>query len=213
MTDERLGEQVQSAPTARPTKAKAPKKAATRASKTTVNRRQTRASQNRQVTNNRSQADAVRMELFRQMHAQAALPNIPPIPGYHVCWLTTTNNKDSIAMRVRLGYEPVLPEELPGFGEFAVGKGGVTDGLVMVNEMAAFKLPLDIYNEYMQWNHHYAPAEQDEKLTDSARQTREVLQAQATRSKWNDIGEGVDEGGLVDRMASITAPDFTESEQ
>lgn len=207
MTDERLGEQVESAPA----RAKPKAKAKVRSSKQTVNRRVSRASQSRQVTANRKHTDAIRMDLFRQMHAQAALPDIPPIPGWHVCWLTSTNTKDSLAMRRRLGYEPIKPEEIPGFGEFATGQGGVTDGLIHVNEMVAFKIPLDIWNEYMQWNHHYAPAEQDEKLTDSARQTKEVMQAQA-RSKWNEVGEGIDTNGLVDKMASVSAPDFTESE-
>lgn len=210
MTDERLGEQASSAPAQRAAKPKA--KAKARSSKQTVNRRDSRASRNRQVTGNRNQTDAIRMDLFRQLHAQAALPNLPPIPGFHVCWLTSTNTKDSLAMRHRLGYTPVLPEEIPGFGEFATGQGGVIDGLIHVNEMVAYKLPLDIWNEYMQWNHHYAPAEQDEKLTDSARQTREALQSRTGRSKWNEVGEGVDTDGLVDKMASISAPDFTESE-
>lgn len=209
MTDERLGEGTSATTQAAKPKAKA--KAKARSSKQTVNRRDSRASQNRQVTGNRNQTDAVRMNLFRQMHAQSALPDIPPIPGYHVCWLTSTNSKDSLAMRRRLGYEPVQPEEMVGFGEFAVGKGGAVDGLIHVNEMVAFKLPLDIWNEYMQWNHHYAPAEQDEKLTDSAKQTKEALQGRSA-SKWNEVGEGVDANGLVDRMASISAPDFTESE-
>ena len=92
-----------------------------RLSKQTVSRRPSRASQNRQVTQNRNSTDADRLELFRMAHAQAALPDLPPIPGFHVCWLTSTNSKDSLAFRRRLGYEPIKPEELVGFGEFAVG--------------------------------------------------------------------------------------------
>jgi hypothetical protein len=143
------------------------------------------------------------------MHAQAALPNLPPIPGYHVCWLTSTNTKDSLAMRMRLGYEPIKPEELVGFGEFAVGQGGTVNGLVHVNEMVAFKLPLHIYQEYMQYAHHDAPAEQDSMLTNTA---SEIAQKLRKRGMNPDIGEGIDEDGLVSKMASIEAPDFTANE-
>ncbi len=180
-----------------------------RASKQTVNRRSSRAAQNRAVKGNRNQTDAIRTDLFRQMHAQAALPNLPPIPGYHVCWLTSTNTKDSLAMRMRLGYEPIKPEELVGFGEFAVGQGGTVNGLVHVNEMVAFKLPLHIYQEYMQYAHHDAPAEQDSMLTNTA---SEIAQKLRKRGMNPDIGEGIDEDGLVSKMASIEAPDFTANE-
>ncbi len=179
-----------------------------RLSKQTVSRRPSRASQNRQVTQNRNQTDADRLELFRMAHAQAALPDLPPIPGFHVCWLTSTNSKDSLAFRRRLGYEPIKPEELVGFGEFAVGQGGTVDGLVHVNEMVAFKLPLDIYNQYMQENHHYAPAREDEKLTDAAQQAKEHLQRKTGKAV--ELGDGVD---MLETMASIKVPDFTAGER
>ena len=176
-----------------------------RLSKQTVNRRPGRPALNRQVTENRNSTDADRLALFRMAHAQAALPDLPPIPGYHVCWLTSTNSKDSLAFRRRLGYEPIKPEELVGFGEFAVGQGGTVDGLVHVNEMVAFKLPLDVYNQYMQENHHYAPAREDEKLTDAAQQTREALQRKTGKDV--ELGDGV--AGL-EHMASIPVPDFID---
>jgi hypothetical protein len=177
-----------------------------RLSKQTVNRRPQRAAQNRAVTENRQSTDADRLALFRMAHAQAALPDLPPIPGYHVCWLTSTNSKDSLAFRRRLGYEPIKPEELVGFGEFAVGQGGTVDGLVHVNEMVAFKLPLDVYNQYMQENHHYAPAREDEKLTDTAQQTAQTL-ARKT-GKEVELGDGIE--GL-EHMASIPVPDFIDN--
>jgi len=140
-------------------------------------------------------------------HAQAALPNLPPIHGYHVCWLTSNNSKDSLAFRRRLGYEPIKPEELVGFGEFAVGQGGTVDGLVHVMEMVAFKLPMEVYNEYMRENHHYAPAREDSKLTDTAQQTKEHLERSTGRHV--DTGGGLDQ---IDQMASIRVPDFSEEQ-
>jgi hypothetical protein len=176
-----------------------------RSSKQSTNRRLGKAAQNRQQTQNRNATDFDRMELFRQAHAQSALPDLPPIPGWHVCWLTSTNSKDSLAFRRRLGYEPIKPEELVGFGEFALGATNTPQaGLICVNEMVAFKLPIDVFNEYMQENHHYAPAREDEKLTDAAQQAKEALQRKT--GKTADVGEGVD---YIDHMASIRVPDFT----
>jgi len=108
-------------------------------------------------------------------------------------------------MRRRLGYEPIKPEELVGFGEFAVGQGGTVDGLVHVNEMVAFKLPLELYQAYMEENHHYAPAREDEKLTDAAVQAREALQRKT--GKLPELGDGID---ALENMASIPVPDFTD---
>jgi hypothetical protein len=174
-----------------------------RLSKQTVNQRKSRASQNRQVTEDREQTDAERLELFRAAHAQAALPDIPPIPGFHVVWLTSTNSKDSLQMRQRQGYTPVKDEDVKGF-EFVADKGGLTDGLIRVNEMVAFKLPMSLYQLYMRENHHYAPAREETKLTDTAQQVKKQLQAQGSDV---DQGDGVEALRLLD---SVPVPDFSE---
>lgn len=174
-----------------------------RLSKQTVNRRPGRPSLNRTVTEDRQQTDADRLELFRQSQAQACLPDIPPIPGYHSVWLTTTNSKDSIQMRTRMGYVPVTPEEVKGC-EFGVGQGSLQDNLIRINEMAAYKLPLHLYNLYMQENHHYAPAREETKLTDTASQVKQQLAANGSRV---DEGDGVE---ALRKMDSIAVPDFTE---
>jgi hypothetical protein len=72
--------------------------------------------------------------------------------------------------------------------------------------MVAFKLPLDVYNQYMQENHHYAPAREDEKLTDTAQQTAQTL-ARKT-GKEVELGDGIE--GL-EHMASIPVPDFIDN--
>lgn len=174
-----------------------------RLSKQTVNTRKSKATQNREVTQDREQTDAERLELFRATGMQAALPDIPPIPGFHVVWLTSTNSKDSLQMRHRQGYTPVLSEDVKGF-EFVADKGGVTDGLIHVNEMVAYKLPMHLYNLYMRENHHYAPAREETKLTDTAQQVKE----QASRSKSRvDEGDGVEALRLLE---SVPVPDFSE---
>ena len=69
--------------------------------------RTSRAMKDRAVTENRQISDDERVEMFRQQFFNSALPDLPPVPGFHLCWLTTTNPRDSIPMRLRLGYEPV----------------------------------------------------------------------------------------------------------
>src|SRR5580693_4153540 len=95
-----------------------------RLSKQTVNTRKSKAAQNRTVTEDREQTDADRLEIFRASHAQAALPDIPPIPGFHVVWLASNNPRDSLQMRHRMGYVPMTNEDVKGF-EFTADKGGV----------------------------------------------------------------------------------------
>lgn len=126
--------------------------------------RQSRAVADRPVTENRMISDDDRVEMFRSQFFQDALPDLPKIPGYHTCWLTTTNPRDSIQMRIRLGYEPIKPEDVPGW-EYVTIKTGEWSGFIGVNEMLAFKLPMSLYHRYMNEAHHDAPAREDEKLT------------------------------------------------
>lgn len=129
--------------------------------------------------------------MFRQQFFQSALPDLPRIDGWHLCWLTTTNPRDSIQVRMRLGYQPVKPEEVPGW-EYAAIKSGEWTGFIGVNEMLAFKLPISLYEKFMQEAHHHAPMREEEKLTETA----EFLEQQARASKSRlDMGDGISELG------------------
>jgi hypothetical protein len=104
-----------------------------------------------------------RRRMFRNEWQQESLPVPPEIPGFHPCWLSTTNQYDPIHKRMRLGYVPVKAEEVPGFENYRV-KAGEHEGFVAVNEMLLFKLPNDIYQEMMTELHHYAPMDEQEKV-------------------------------------------------
>lgn len=104
-----------------------------------------------------------RRRMFRSEFTQEALPTPPEIPGFHLCWLSTTNQYDPIHKKLRLGYIPVKAEELPGFENFKV-KAGEHTGFVACNEMLLYKLPMDVYQQAMQDLHHYAPLEEQEKI-------------------------------------------------
>jgi hypothetical protein len=149
--------------------------------------RASRAMEDRAVTEDRVLSDDERVEMFRQQFFQSALPDLPKIPGYHTCWLTTTNPRDSVQMRMRLGYEPIKPEDVPGW-EYATVKTGEWVGFIGVNEMLAFKLPLSLYEKFMAEAHYQAPLREEEKLADAA----EFLQQQARASGANVVmGDGM----------------------
>lgn len=161
--------------------------------------RGSREAEDRPVTENREISDDDRLEMFRMSTFNDALPDLPNIPGYHVCWLTTTNPRDSIARRMQLGYEPIMAHEVPGM-EYASQKTGDYPGVIGVNEMLAFKLPMSLYQRFMQEAHHDAPLREEGKLTDTA----DFLRQQA-ESKGGTITE---EEGFADLRR--TAPAKTQ---
>lgn len=153
--------------------------------------RASRETADRAVTQNREVTDDERVEMFRQQFFQSALPDLPKIPGWHTCWLTTTNPRDSIQMRMRLGYEPIRAEEVPGW-EYAAMKTGEWAGFIGVNEMLAFKLPMSLYEKFMREAHHNAPQREEDKLAETA----EMLQQQAAqRGAKVVMGDGMSEIG------------------
>lgn len=132
-----------------------------------------------------------RLDAFRDKWANSALPDIPAgtIPGFHLCWLSTTNTYDSIDKRIALGYEPVKAEELGnGFGTLGKMSSGKFEGCVSCNEMILFKLPEDIYQEVMRMLHLEDPLEHQKNITASVRDT----------AQGNKGGRSVLEGGLLE---------------
>lgn len=131
----------------------------------------------------RELSDTERLELFRMTVFQNQLPLLPVelFPNDHLCWLTTTNTRDPIQGRLRLGYQLLRIEELPGW-EHSVISTGLYSGCVGVNEMVAAKLPMRLYEMYMMEAHHNQPLAEEGKLRttldvirDSARQNKGAL--------------------------------------
>ena len=136
--------------------------------------RQSRGATDRNVTEDRAISDEDRVEMFRSQFFQDALPDLPKIPGFHTCWLTTTNPRDSIQQRIRLGYQPIKAEDVPGW-EYVTIKTGEWQGFIGVNEMLAFKLPMSLYQRFMQEAHHDAPLREEQSLADQSDAIREQL--------------------------------------
>jgi len=104
-----------------------------------------------------------RKKMWKDEWTQSALPNVPELEGFHVCWLSTTNGYDSIDKRMRLGYTPIKVEEIPGFENWRV-KAGEHAGFIACNEMLLFKIPMELYQEIMAHFLHEAPLEEANKI-------------------------------------------------
>jgi hypothetical protein len=144
-------------------------------------------------------ADERRRE-WKDEWTQRALPEVPEIPGWHLCWLSTTNSYDSIDKRIRLGYVPVKADEVPGFESNRV-KAGEHTGFVACNEMLLYKIPMDVYQEVMAHFHHEAPLEEANKIRVQAEQMA------GRDSKGRRLGE-VEGDGLDNIDKPIPAPTF-----
>lgn len=161
--------------------------------------REDRALSDRRVTEDRELTDEERVEMFNMAFFAEVLPALPPIPGFHLCWLTTTNPRDTIQMRSRLGYTPVRADEVPGW-EHAKIATGTYAGLIGINEMVAFKLPDRLYQKYMAEAHHNEPQRQDDKLR--ARINQMSQEAQEHK------GRIIEEEGMADIGKSRPVPVF-----
>ena len=132
-----------------------------------------------------------RLEAFRDKWQNSALPDLPPgiLPGFHLCWLSTTNNYDSIDKRMALGYEPVKASELgKGFENLGKMSSGKFEGCISCNEMVLFKLPEEIYQEVMRMLHLEDPLEHQRNITAQVRSNAETGKG----------GRSILEGGLLE---------------
>lgn len=128
--------------------------------------RSDRRSNERRLSENRELSDTERREAYRKGLYQSHLPDLPPLKGFHVCWLTTTNPKDSIQARQRLGYQLIKSGEIPGF-DYANVKTGEYQGYIGINEMLAAKLPLELYESYMAISHYEQPLEEEGAIVEN----------------------------------------------
>lgn len=132
-----------------------------------------------------------RIDAFRDKWQNSALPDLPKdaIPGFHLCWLSTTNQYDSIDKRIALGYEPVKAAELgKGFETLGKMSSGKFEGCVSCNEMVLFKIPEEVYQEVMRMLHLEDPLEHQRNITASVR----------SNSQEGKGGRSILEGGILE---------------
>jgi len=141
-----------------------------------------------------------RRKMWKDEWTQSALPNVPDTPGWHLCWLSTTNSYDSIDKRIRLGYVPVKADEYPGFENLKI-KAGEHVGFIACNEMLLYKIPMELYQDVMAHFHHEAPLEEANKIRLQAEQIHG--RDSSGRSLGRVEGEGL---GEIDKP--VSAPVF-----
>lgn len=151
----------------------------------------------------RNDLDDERFELFRDSLIQSVLPDLPRIPGFHTCWLSTQHASDTIQKRLRVGYELIRKDEInKDFGPSTHTTGDYAD-FVTVKEMVAAKIPLRLYNRYMAEVHHRQPLEAEAGIRATVDQFRGEL---AERNVDVMMGDGT--AGLGKGAKSM--PVFTE---
>lgn len=139
---------------------------------------------------------------FRTEMFNNVLPAVPEIPGWHLCWLSTTNQYDSISHRESLGYERVKPEDLPGMDHITLAQGNFS-GCIGLNELVLFKIPLDLWHEYMRIAHDERPYESEERVREIVNYARNAAQEGG--------GDVYLSSGTQDLMTTRKrAPNFTE---
>lgn len=157
--------------------------------------REGRETVDRTVTEDRVLAEDERVDMFRQQFHQSALPDLPQLPGYHTCWITTANPRDSVQSRMRLGYQMIREAEIPGW-EYASIKTGEYSGFIQVNEMLACKIPETLYQRYMHENHRAEPDRQEQMLADNTEQFRSEIKK---RGGGGDVFVGDGNEGLKEQ--------------
>lgn len=131
----------------------------------------------RQFSEDRELTDDERVAMLRQGFFQVVLPDLPKKAGLHRVWLTTTNPRDNIAGRIRMGYRLLRFEDLGPGWEQSKAISGEYAGCICINEMIAAELPERLYQLFMHELHHRMPREAergifgrlDEQAEDMAR--------------------------------------------
>lgn len=185
-----------------------PRKSIKRIRKDAANR-EDRAMNDRAITQRRQLTDGERVELLRRANFQASLPNLPRIPGYHVCWVSTTHPSDTPQGREQLGYTYIERAEVPEF-TYTDQRSSDFPGVVSWREMIGMKLPLSTYQLYMEELHHNEPARSEETIFNEALQAGEVAAQSAKRG--GKMRTPVVETGTEELGQARDAPNFCGDE-
>jgi hypothetical protein len=153
--------------------------------------------------------DDVRLTEFRKQFYQSVLPDLPKIPGYHVCWLSTTHPSDTIQHRTMIGYTPVKASDIPGW-KYATLKTGDYAGCIGVKEMVAFKIPIELFETFMYESHHTQPQQEEEKLRAMQDQMKELM-AQVAKSGMKGIKIIAEDGQGALGQEAPEPPSFAEA--
>ncbi len=143
----------------------------------------------RNFSEDRGLTDDERVAMLRQGFFQVALPDLPKRPDVHRMWLTTTNPRDPVAARLRMGYRLLKLEDLGPGWEQQKATSGEYVGCIAINEMIAAELPMSLYQRYMTELHHNMPAEQERGIRGQLDAHNEALAEKGSRLVYEDQQE------------------------
>ena len=172
--------------------------------------REDRAMSDRAITQRRQLTDGERVELLKRANFQSSLPNLPRIPGYHVCWVSTTHPSDTPQGREQLGYTFIERHEVPEF-TYTDQQSADFPNAVTWREMVGMKIPLSTYQLFMEELHHNEPARNEESIYNEALQAGEVA-AQAAKRGGKMRAPQVDPG-TEELGQARDAPNFCETDE
>jgi hypothetical protein len=109
-------------------------------------------------------SDAEYEALIMAEYETSGVANPPDIPGYHLCWLSSTSPMDTIQRRQRTGYTPVMRSEMPGFDPSAGQALANFEGMITCNELVLHKIPMRRYQIMMNVFHHKKPLESEQSI-------------------------------------------------
>jgi hypothetical protein len=142
--------------------------------------------------------DSEYLERFMDSLDQSVLPNLPKMSDYHVCWLTTTNPRDTIENRLRMGYELITLDMVPGFEGASPKSGGPYSNVLSVNEMLAARIPVRLFERMMRHVHHDMPLSEEEKLRAKVDSLKETAESHGAK-----LQEGDGMAGIVQRAKPV----------
>lgn|SRR5574337_258913 len=146
-------------------------------------------------------------KLIESEFEQTALPSPPPLPGYHLCWLTTQSQYDTIQKRQRLGYQPVRQDEVPGFDPSNGQALASYQGFVTCNEMVLFKIADERYQAIMRYFHHKKPLEEEASIVATIQANQRSSDNQG-RQLGSTEGDGIDDLATAVQEALKAKPVF-----
>lgn len=139
---------------------------------------------------------------------ETALPQPPQLPGYHLCWLSSTSRNDPLSARRQKGYRPVRREEMPSYDPSNGSKVGAgLDGFVTHNEMVLHKLPNALYERYMRYFHHTKPNDEQRTKLENIMDANEF--GELTRKPEFSVGDGMEEMQNELKRATKAVPTFS----
>ena len=133
--------------------------------------------------------------------------------GCHVCHIKVPEvMNDSDILRRKEQAEPVKEGDVPGWETISL-KTGEYAGCIGVNEMVAFKLPMNLYEAYMREAHHVQPLAEEQKLTSVIDVIREEAAQVAKRGAQGikievepgmaELGVDLDPGSFAETLGEV----------